>query len=87
VSTKANVPQFWDEMNGLMLMNRRILQQKRSNENARQNITTSSPTSGERSTSESHQAVVTAIHRFRISPSLHDVHFVVVEILISNLPE
>jgi hypothetical protein len=60
VSTKANVPQFWDEMNGLMLMNRRILQQKRSNENARQNITTSSPTSGERSTSESHQAVVTS---------------------------
>lgn len=60
VSTKANVPQFWDEMNGLILINRKILQQKRSNENARQKITTSSPTTGERSTSEYQQAVVTS---------------------------
>ena len=60
MSTKANVPQFWDEMNGLILINRKILQQKRSNENARQKITTSSPTSGERSTSEYQQAVVTS---------------------------
>lgn len=57
MSTKANVPQFWDEMNGLMLMNRRILQQKRSNETANPKITTSFPTVMGRS--ESHRVVFT----------------------------
>jgi hypothetical protein len=57
-------------------MNRRILQQKRSNENARQNITTSSPTSGERSTSEYHQAVVTSFETgVTGNPSFSDFSF------------